>query len=161
GEEAAAERAVGHQGDAEFAAGGELAAGFRVAGPQRILALDGGKRMNGMRPADGRGRRLAKADVANLARLDQPGHGADGVLDQYGWIDAVDQVEVDDVDAEAAQAAFAGDGHVVRPATDAERVAGLVTAGIAELGDDEGVVPAPADDAADEFLVLACAVGVR
>ena len=37
-----------------------------VAAPQRILGLQGGDRVYGMRPADGRGRRLAQAEVTHL-----------------------------------------------------------------------------------------------
>src|SRR3954471_14803907 len=65
GEEAAAERAVRDEADAQFPDGGdELVLG--VAAPQRVLGLQGGDRVYGMRPADGRGRRLGQAEVTHL-----------------------------------------------------------------------------------------------
>ena len=49
---------------------------------------------------------LAQAEVRDLARPDQLGHGADALLDRDVRVAAVHVVEVDPLDAEAAQGAF-------------------------------------------------------
>ena len=64
-----------------------------VAAPPRILGLQGGDRMDGMRPADGRGCRLAQAPVTYLPLPYQFSHCADGLFDRDGWIDPVLVVE--------------------------------------------------------------------
>src|SRR5208337_3181986 len=69
-----------------------------------------------MRPADGRGRRLAQAEVTHLPLPDQLRHGADGLFDGDVWIDAVLVVEVDGIDAQPPERAFAGLAHVFRAA---------------------------------------------
>ena len=53
-------------------------------------------------------RGLGEAQVADLARLDELRHGADGLLDRDRRVDAVLVVEVDVVDAEALQGGVAG-----------------------------------------------------
>ena len=50
---------------------------------------------------------FAQAEVAHLARGDQFGHGADGLLDRHCDIDPVLVIEVDDVGAEPAQTRLA------------------------------------------------------
>ena len=54
------------------------------------------------------GGRLGQAEVADLPGRDELGHGADGLLDRDGLVDAVLVVEVDVVDAEPLQAGVAG-----------------------------------------------------
>ena len=66
GEEAAAERAVGDEADAELAHGRQHAV-LRVARPQRVLGLQRRDRVDGVRAADRLRRRLGQAEVAHLA----------------------------------------------------------------------------------------------
>src|SRR5262249_23659938 len=66
GENAAAERAVRDEADAELAARGEHAV-FWIAGPQRVFGLDCGDRMNLRGAAQRLGARLRQPDVADLA----------------------------------------------------------------------------------------------
>ena len=73
---------------------------LEVAGEQRPLALERGDRVHGVGPADRVRRRLGQAEVADLAGLDELGHGADGLLDRHGRVDPVLVVEVEVVDAE-------------------------------------------------------------
>ena len=54
GEEALAERAPGDESDALLVACRQYL-GFGVAGPQRVLVLDGGDRLDGVCPADSSG----------------------------------------------------------------------------------------------------------
>src|SRR5262249_26018491 len=99
GEESAPERGVRDEPDAELAAGWEnLRLG--VTGPQRVLGLHGGDRMDGVRAANRLGRRLTEADVTDLALVDQLRQRADRLLDRHVGIDAVLVVEVDILRAE-------------------------------------------------------------
>ena len=59
--------------------------------------------MNGVRAADRLRRRLGKAEVANLPRLDELGHRADRLFDRRVRVDAMLVVEIDRVDAETLQ----------------------------------------------------------
>ncbi len=109
--------------------------------------------------ADGVGAGLAKAEVAHLALFHQPRHGADGVLDRHGRVDAVDVIKVDDLDAETLEAGVTGDRRVIRLAVDA---AALPTrpADVAEFRGDQILVAPPLDGRADELFVDAGGIGV-
>src|SRR5262249_13391713 len=126
---------------------------------QRNLALERADRVNLVRAPDGGRRRLAEPEVADLALLDQPLHGADRVLDGHTRIDPVLIVEIDDVHAEPLEALVAGLGDVLGPAVDDR--APLGRPGLAELGTDHHLVPASADGPAEQLLVVAEAVSVR
>ena len=65
---------------------------------------------------------FGQADVADLALLDQLGHAADRLLDRHVGIDPVLVEEVDRVDAEPLQRAFAGAAGIGRAAVDADRL---------------------------------------
>src|SRR5439155_15746363 len=95
-----------------------------------------------MGAADGIGAGLAQAEVAHLALLHEPRHGADRVLDRHSGVDAVDVIEVDRLDAEPLEARLAGDRHVIRLAVDAAALAAR-PADVAELRGDE-ILVAPA-----------------
>jgi hypothetical protein len=69
GEETAAERAVGHEADAELAAGRQDL-GLDVPGPEGILGLQRRDRMDLMGAPQGGGARFRQAQVADLADLD-------------------------------------------------------------------------------------------
>ena len=105
-------------------------------------------------------RSLGETDVANLASLDQAGHGADGLLDRNLRIDPMQVVEIDDIDAEALEARVARPPGVVRRAVNAARRATRV-AQYAELGREHNRVAPLADDATHQFLVVPSPVGVR
>jgi hypothetical protein len=70
GEKAAPQRAVGHETDAQLCTGGEHLV-LRTPPPQRILALDCGDRLDGMRTADRLRAGLGKAEAPDLALRDQ------------------------------------------------------------------------------------------
>src|SRR5207302_2010780 len=91
-----------------------------VTAPQRILRLQRRDRMDGVRPADRRRRRLGQSEEAHLAFLDERGHRADRLLDRRPRIDAVLIVEVDRLDAQTRQARLASGTNVVGLAADAE-----------------------------------------
>ena len=115
GEEAAAERAVRDEADAQFPDGGDEFV-LWVAAPQRILGLQGGDRVYGMRPADGRGRRLAQAEVTHLPLPHQLRHRADGLFNGDLGIDTVLVIDVDVINPQPSERAVAGLAHVLRPA---------------------------------------------
>src|SRR5919107_389604 len=78
-QEAASQWAEWHEADTKFAAGVEDFA-FRIAGPERVFALQSGNRMDSMSLADGGGSRFRKAERAHLALLHKVRHRADGLL---------------------------------------------------------------------------------
>src|SRR5579885_2592691 len=157
GQQAAPERGVGDKGDAELPRHRPRRLAD-LAVKQRILALHRGERMRRMGAADALGRRLAQADMAHLALLDEPRHAADRFLDRNRGIDAVLVVQVDVIDAEPLQARLAGPleifGAAVHP-VGAARVLGL-----AELGGEHDLVAPAFQRPADHRLVLAPAVHV-
>ena len=91
---------------------------------------------------------LRELQVAHLALLDEPLHGAHRVLDRHGLVHAVHAVDVDHVHAEALQALLARLRHVVGMAAGQRRRAAVAAAPgereIAELGRDQDLVaPCP------------------
>src|SRR5947207_776952 len=158
GEQAAPQGRVGDKGHAEIAR--RLARFLRLLTiEQRIFALYRSDRMHRMGTADALGVRLAEAEMAHLALLDEAAHRTDRVLDRHARIDAVLVVEVDRVDPEPLQAGLAGLLHVFGAAVDAVGAAGL--AGLAEFGGDDDLVRPALQRAAEQFLVVAPAIHVR
>ena len=102
GEEALAERAEGHEADAELLERRQQLL-LRPAPPQRVLALDGRDRLHGVRPADGLHAGLGEAEVPHLALGDQLLDRARHLLDRHVRVDAVLVEEVDRVGAQALQ----------------------------------------------------------
>jgi hypothetical protein len=159
GQEPAAERRVGHEADAELAAGRQdLVLG--VARPQRVLGLQRGDLVHGVRAAQRLGSGLAQAEVADLALRDQLGHRPDGLLDRRVDVDAVLVVEVDVVGAEALQRVLARLLDVLGAPVGgaAARVGGI--ADDPELRGQHDLVAAIGDRAPDEALVCVRAVDV-
>jgi hypothetical protein len=72
---------------------------FRLSPPERVLALEGGHRLDRVGAADGLHARLGEAEVLDLALLDQVLHRARHVLDGHVRIDPVLVEEVDGLDA--------------------------------------------------------------
>src|SRR5665811_2633438 len=96
----------------------------------RILGLNCRDRVYRVGTADRLGARLREADVADLAGVHELGHRSDRVLDRRLGVDAVLVVEVDVIDAEAAERSVAravhvGRAPVDRPLRPSARLAGL------------------------------------
>src|SRR4051794_40300739 len=87
-EEAATERRVRDEADPKLAAGAKDL-GLRIARPQRVLGLQRGDGVDGVRAAQGLRCCFAEADVADLALLDELGQRADRLLDGDVGIDAM------------------------------------------------------------------------
>src|SRR5688572_7393709 len=157
GEQAAAQRRVGDQRDAELPQRRQRLLGLDPI-EQRVLDLQRGEGMDAVRAAHrGRGR-LGQTEIAHLPLLHEPRHGPDRLLDRDGRIDAVLVVEVDHVHAESLQARVARLRHVLRTAIDARGPIGLSE--IAELGGEHDLVALPAQGGGEELLVVAPAVHV-
>ena len=156
-QEAAAERAVGDEPDAELGAEVEQRV-LRVAGPERVLGLQRRHRVRRVRADDRRRRRFADAEMADLALGDQPRHGAHRVLDGHGRIDAVDVVEIDHLDLEPPQAGLACLDDVLGTAIGRRRATRRTD--IAELGGEHDLIAPSLDGPADELLVHAVPVDV-
>ena len=151
GEQAAPEGRVGDERDPQLAQGRKGLLRLHAV-EQRVLHLYGGERMDLLRAADGRRRRLREPEEAHLAGLDQSRHRA------HLGIDAVLVIEVDHVHAEALETRVARLRHPLGPAVDAGRAVRL--AHVAELGDDHGALAPAAQRLAEQRLVVAPAVHV-
>src|SRR5450759_609056 len=158
-EEAAPDRGVGHEADAELAHGREQAL-LRVARPERVLGLQRRDGVHRMSTADRLWRGLGQADVADLARLHELGHRTHGLLDRDLLVHTVLVVQVDVLHAEALERGVAGRVHVLRPAVDAHPAA-VLAAHVPELRRQHDLVAPPRDGAPDEALVGERTVDVR
>src|SRR5450830_1053276 len=158
-EEAAPDRGVGHEADAELAHGREQAL-LRVARPERVLGLQRRDGVHRVSTADRLWRGLGQADVADLARLHELGHRTHGLLDRDLLVHTVLVVQVDVLHAEALERGVAGRVHVRRPAVDAHPAA-VLAAHVPELRRQHDRVAPPRDGAPDEALVGEGTVDVR
>jgi hypothetical protein len=159
GEKTAAQRAVGDEADAKLANGRQQLI-FRVAGPQRIFALQGRNRMNGGRPAYRVWRRLRQAEIANLSLAYEIGHGAHGFFDWRLRVDPVLIVEIDHLDPESLEACLARLANTGRVTPGAEHGA-FGVAHPSELCRQHDGVALTADRAAEQLFVAAHSVRVR
>ena len=148
-----AERAVRHEPDAEFLAGGEHAR-FGAAPPQRVFALHGGHGLHGVGAADGGGGGLGHAEVLDLPGGDEVLDRAGDVFDRDLRVDAMRVVQVDGVDAEAVQGSVDDVPDDIGVAGDP--AARLAFDGVdvpAELGGDDHLAGVGGERFTDEFLV--------
>src|SRR5439155_20202875 len=157
-QEPAPEGAVGDEGDAELAAGGEDFV-LRLAAPQRILGLQGADWVYTVRAANGGRSRFGEAEITHFALLDQPRHGAYRLLDRHAAVDPVLVIKVDGVQPEPLQAPLAGLPEVLGAAIHPGEAA-LRVAYVAELGREEHLAAAAADRLTHQFLVAALPVNV-
>lgn len=162
GDQTAGQDAVGGDGDAQFAGGGQDLV-LDAAGDQRVLDLEVGDRGGGGGAADRRGADLAEADVPDVPLLDEFGDGADGLLDRDVGVEPGDAVDVDVVDAEALEGVRGEVLHGGRAAVVPAPGAVGVAQG-AELHADPGLLPQRggrgAQGLADQHLVVAHGVEV-
>ncbi len=100
-----------------------------------------------------------RPEIADLALLDELGHGSDGLLDGHVRVDAMLVVEVDVLDAETLKRGVAGLMHVLGIAAHAQALA-VLTPHVGELGRQHDLVAATVDGPADEALVGERAVHV-
>jgi hypothetical protein len=109
---------------------------------------------------DGGGRGFGQTEVTHLAGAHQVGHGAHGVFDGHGLVDAVLVIEVYLLNPQALEAGIAAGLDVLGPAVDAAR--GFIgrVARDAEFGGDKHILAAAGDGLADEQLVGVGAVHV-
>jgi hypothetical protein len=139
--------------------------GLRIARPERVLGLQRGDGVDGVRATQGLRCRFAQADVTDLALLDELGQRADRLLDGDVGIDAMLVVEVDVVGAEALERSFDRAADVLRrPVLTAHgrhvaRVGGVHAQ--VELRRDDVLVAAALDRATDQQLVRQGAVDLR
>ena len=102
GEEAAGQRAEGHEPDPQLGTGRQDI-GLEHPLHDGVLTLDRGEWCDGMGPADLVRGGLRHAPGADLPVLDELTHDSGDVFDRGGVWDAVEVVELDLVGAEAGQ----------------------------------------------------------
>ena len=115
-------------------------------------------RMHGVGAPYRLGPRFAQAQGADLALLDQLGHRSDRIFDRHVRVDAVLVVEIDDIDAQAPKARLTGDRNIFGTPIGSLAAA---AADIAEFCRQNHLGAPTLDGLADEFLIMAVAVGVR
>ncbi len=121
-EETARQHAIGGDADAQLAQGGQDL-GLDAPAHEGVLDLEAGDGRHGAGPADRRGTRLGKPDMANIARLHEVPDGPHRVLDRHRRVDAGRHVEIDPIRAEPLQAVGTGRLDRDRPAVEAEKAA--------------------------------------
>ena len=97
-------------------------------------------------------RRFRDAEVADLALVDELRHGAPGLLDGDGGVDAVLVVEIDVVDSQPRERSVAGGPHVFGTSVDADPAA-VGAALVAEFGCEDNFIAPAGDCLADEQLI--------
>ena len=114
-EEALAQRAVRDKADSEFLQGRDHFLLGRLA-PQRVFALERRDRLDGVGAADGLHARFGKAEVLDLAFLNQILHRSRDVFDGHVRVNAVLIEQIDGIDLEPLERALGGLLDVLRPA---------------------------------------------
>ena len=159
GEEPLAERAERNEADPELLEGGQDRL-LGLAPPQRVLALQGGDRLDGVGAADRLHAGLGQAEVADLALVDEVLDGAGDVLDRDVRVDAVLVEQVDRVGAQSLQRAL--DAAADRLGAAVERARSDRTLQVEpELRRDHDLVADRLERLADELLVGERAVDLR
>lgn len=139
-QETTAERAVGHDGNTQLAAGShepDLRV-FDVHSERAIFDLDGVDMLDCARAAECVGAALAQTEVFDLARLLQLGHHADRLFDRDVCVYTMAVVEIDMVDAKASERLVAGFADVVRVVAHFARA--VRSDPVGELGGEEDVI---------------------
>lgn len=107
GEKAVSQRAVRHEPYAQLRTHREHLA-LRAPPPERVLALDCGNSLDGVRTADRLRSGFGKAEVPDLALRDQIPDRARDLFYRYIWIDSVLVQQVDGLNAEASEGGVGG-----------------------------------------------------
>ena len=134
-EEAAVDRAVGHETDPQFAAQGQHAVLHRAV-HQVVFALDGCNGADGVGAANGVGVHLAQPEVLHLAFFDELGNNLRHRLYRCVRVTAVLVEQGDALHAEAAEGVFAHLADVGRAAVFFRLYLHAVHELVPELGGD-------------------------
>ena len=128
--------------------------------PQRVLALEGGDRLDGVGPTDRLHARLGEAEVLDLAFLNQLLHRPRHVLDGHVRVDAMLIEQVDGLDLEPLERALDDLLDVLRPAVQARLPRPLVVSAEVEpeLGGDDHLPAEGGEGLAHQLLVRERAV---
>ncbi len=146
-QEAAAERAVGDEADAQFLRGGEHP-GLHVAGPEGVFALQGGDRVDCVGPSQFAGRGFGNPDGSDLPfRLDLA-ELAHRLLDRDLRVDAMQVVEVDVIQPQPLEA------RLDRLPGGYGRIVGARAPPVGELAGQHHLVAAIGDGLAEQAFVV-------
>src|ERR1035438_5713343 len=158
-EEALAQGAVRDEADAEFLKG-RYHFLLRSPRPQRIFALQRGDRLDCVCATDGLHSCFGKAEVLNLAFLNQLLHRASYVFDGHVRVNPMLIEQVDCLNLEAFERALDGLLDVLGPAVQTRRSRPIIAAAQVEpeLRGDYHTVTEGGESFADEFFVCERAV---
>lgn len=161
-EHAPPDRRVCDNGDAELARGLQHVDLGRldIEREGRVLDLDGGDGVDGVRTTQRSGTALAQAEVFDLAFVLELHHLLDGLLDGGLAIEAVAVVEVDGIDAEVLQRQLARLACLLRRAIDVDST--LAVEDVRELCREEDVLAllrVALEPLADQFFGVGVQIG--
>src|SRR5208283_3178801 len=159
GEKTLAQRAVGNEADAEFFEGRYYFL-LRGSRPQRVFALEGRERLNGMGATNGFHAGFRKAEVLHLACLNQFLHRSRDVFDGHVRVNPMLIKQINRLEPEPLERAFDGLFDVLGPAVQARRTGPRIAATEveSELGGDHHFSAERREGFADEFFVGVWAV---
>src|SRR5262249_11881932 len=105
GQEPFPQRAKGHEADTQFF---EHRKNFHfgLSPPERVFTLESGDRLNFVRAADGLHAGFRKAEMLDLALLNEVLYGARDVFNGHFWIDPVLVEKIDDAGFETLERFF-------------------------------------------------------
>src|ERR1039457_5648124 len=153
GEEASAQRAEGHETDAEFFERGHNGL-FRLAPEQRVLTLQCRDGLHCVSAADGFCACFGKANMLYLACLNQVFDCAGGLFDGSVGVDAMLVKEVDSVGFKTFERGFDDLPDVLGTAVEGCPLTAVLGIGLkAELGGDDDLVAERSESFARDFFV--------
>jgi hypothetical protein len=159
GEEALTERAPGNEADPELLARRQDFR-FGISRPERVFALDGSHRLDGVRPSDRLCAGFGESEVFDFAFRDQVSHGAGHLLDRDARVDAMLIEQVDAVGPQTHERSLGHMPDVLWAAVEAPPLPGVRIDVEAELCCDHDPVTHRRKGFPDKLFVAERAVGL-
>ena len=120
--------------------------------------MQGGDRMNGVGPAQRGGRNFRQTDGSDLSLGHQIGHGSHGLLHGNVRIQAVQVIEIDDIDTQPLQAFFAGCGNIFGSPADAHRT--VLVSHETKFGGDQHILATVFQHPGNQGFIVSVAIHI-